>query len=320
LRVLTFNSHQPYLHLMAASLPWTLGVVIPRLPSGSTRDWDPGIRPVLPNIRLYRSAREALRDCSWDWFLAHNVHDLLDAREISLPKAFLVHGTLSGRILQDRSSIDRSRYIENLRTLLAANNAGVVYVSDLKRRDWGMPGTVIRSAVDTGEYEGYSGEIRGVLQVCNHLKERGAMLGWNAYQAVCRDLPYLVLGENGSLPSSRIARDWEDLKKQLRSYRIYLFTAVFPYEDGYNLALLEAMATGMPVATMRHSTSPVRDGMEGVVADSPEELREKVVWLLDRPDEAAKMGKNARERAEAEFPLSAFQSAWESYAAEMSRI
>jgi glycosyltransferase involved in cell wall biosynthesis len=271
------------------------------------------------NARLYASAQDALQDNSWDWILTHNVNDLIDAREIPFPKAFLVHGTLSGRILQDRSQIDRALYIRNLQLLLAASNCKVVYISELKRRDWGISGDVIRPGIDIREYGGYRGDIRGILQVCNHLKERGPMTGWKTHQEVCRDLPHLVLGNNRTLPSSRTTKGWEDLKEQLRSYRVYLYTPVYPYEDGYNLALLEAMAIGMPVATLHHETSPIRDGSEGVAASSTEELREKILRLLDCRDEAASLGNQARIRVEKEFPLSEFQRAWQAFAKRLTR-
>jgi hypothetical protein len=319
LRVLTFNSHQSYLHLLASSITWTFGIVSPRLPSGSVKDWDPRIRPLPPNAGLYHSVEEALHDGPWDWILVHNFHDLMDVRHISLPKVFLIHGTLSGRILQDQSTIDRKLYVRNLKLLLAANRCSVVYISELKRSDWGIPGQVIRSAVDVQEYGRYRGEIRGVLQICNHLRERGAMTGWKTHQVVCRNLIHAVIGENGNLPSSRAAKSWEDLKEQLQSYRVYLYTPAYPYEDGYNLALLEAMATGMPVAALQHKTSPIRDQVEGVVASTAEELRQKVIELLDRTDEAARMGANARIRVGKEFSLSEFRNAWQTFAQKLFR-
>jgi glycosyltransferase involved in cell wall biosynthesis len=302
---------------MAASIPWTFGIITPRLPSGAIKRWDPKIRPMPANIKLYGTAAAALKDASWDWVLTHNINDLIDSREIDLPKVFLVHGTLSGRILQDQSTIDRALYIKNLLLLLRTTGSHVVYISELKRKDWGIPGEIIRSAVDTSQYGGYRGNVRGVLQVCHRLKERGAMMGWNIYEETCRDLPNLVLGDNPDLPSSRIASGWEDLKQQLRSHRVYLYTPIYPYEDGYNLALLEAMATGMPIATMPHTTSPVRDGLEGVVGSTPGELREKIITLLNNPEEAIKLGNGARKRAEEEFSISSFQRDWQSLAAKL---
>ena len=281
------------------------------------KNWDPQIRPLPVNARIYPSVQAALREDSWDLALTHNVHDLMDVREISLPKVFLVHGTLSGRILQDQAAVDRALYIKKLRFLLDASGSQVVYISELKREDWGIPGAVIRPAVDVKLYGGYRGDFRGILQVCNHLKARGAMMGWETFQVVCRGLPSLVVGDNRDLAASSKAKDWDDLKSHLRSFRLYLYTPIYPYEDGYNLALLEAMATGMPIATLQHPSSPIRDGIEGLVAETAEDLRERALYLLERPSEAEMLGKGARVRVESEFPMSGFRTAWQSLAQQL---
>jgi glycosyltransferase involved in cell wall biosynthesis len=316
-KVLTFNSHQPYLHLMAEALPWTLGVVTPKLPSGRIKEWNPGIRPLPDNVRLYSSVEEAARNSSWDWVLAHNITDLLDAGNITIPKVLLFHGTLSGRILQDQSDIDRNLYVKKLRLLLEANKTRNVYISELKRDDWGIPGDVILPGIDCSRYGGYHGTVRGILQVANHLKERGAMMGWPVHRTVCRDLPSLVLGDNPGMEPGLPAGSWEELKEYYRKYRVYLYTPVFPYEDGYNLAMLEAMASGMPVAALEHKTSPIRDGIEGVVAATARQLREKVVRILDDPEKSKALGEGARKRVETCFPISRFREAWEALAEKL---
>ncbi|MCK7492396.1 MAG: hypothetical protein MZW92_12915 [Comamonadaceae bacterium] len=122
---------------------------------------------------------------------------------------------------------------------------------------------MIPPGIDVTQYGGYSGDQAGVLQVCNHLQERGAMLGWEMHQSLCQDLPSLVLGLNARIPGSRQSESLDDLKEQYRRWRVYLYTAVHPYEDGYNLPLLEAMATGMPVATVSNPTSPVASWHRG---------------------------------------------------------
>lgn len=314
MRVLTFNSHQPYIHLLATTLPWKIGVVIPRLLSGREKAWNPAVRPQPPNVHLYASVAAAIQDSKWDWILAHNVDDLIEFKDLPLPKVFLVHGTLSGRIVQDRSTINREEYLSSFRMLLDAYGCRVIYVSELKKRDWGIPGEVIRTAIEPAEYGGYRGEISGVLQVSNYLRERGDMLGWTAHQTVCRDLPHLLLGQNRNSAECRLAKDWDDLKEHYKAYRIYLHTAIHPYEDGFNLALMEAMATGMPVATIQNPSSPIEDGVEGVVGSTGEELREKVLRLLARPREATQIGQAARLKLQKEFPLRRFQSAWEALA------
>ena len=77
------------------------------------------------------------------------------------------------------------------------------------------------------------------------------------------------------------------------------------------------MATGMPIATLRHPTSPIRDGLEGVVAETAEELREKVLSLLENQTEAVRMGQGARIRVGVEFPLSDFREAWNAFAKKL---
>ncbi len=317
MRVLTFNSHQPYLHLLATALPWEFGVVTPRLPSGVRKAWDECIRPLPDNVRLFPSVDVAIQEATWDWVLAHNVNDLLDCRVLTLPKAFLVHGTLSGRILQDRSSIERTSYLRDLRQILERHSCEIVYISSLKKDDWGLPGSIIQTAVDPVQYGGYRGDRQGVLRVCNYLRERGPMLGWEAHREICEGLPSLVLGLNRGLPGSRVASSWEDLKEQYRSYRVFLSTAIFPYEDGYNLAMLEAMATGMPIAAMENPTCPIENGHEGVVGRTASELREGVLRLLDSPEEAARMGAAARAKLEKEFSVASFRSAWQAFASAL---
>ena len=317
MRLLTFNSHQPFLHVLATSLPWELGVVVPRMESGARRTWDPAIRPLPENVRVFQSLPEALAAGPWELAMAHNFHDLVELKEVPLPRVFVAHGTITGRIVQDGSDLDPREYAEHMQVLFQALSCRVVYISRLKADDWGIPGEIIETAFDADAYGGYTGDVAGILQVSNHLKERGAILGWDVHQEVCRGLESLVLGVNPGIPHARRATDWDDLRAQYRRYRVYLHTAVHPYEDGFNLALMEAMATGMPIATTAHPTSPITDGVNGVVGRSAAELREKVVALLADPRRARAMGAAARETFRTRFPLARFRAGWEALAAGM---
>jgi glycosyltransferase involved in cell wall biosynthesis len=57
--------------------------------------------------------------------------------------------------------------------------------------------------------------------------------------------------------------------------------------------------------------------VEGFIGVTSEDLREKVIHMLDNPEEAAKMGRNARIRVENEFSLLKLQQAWQSYTARL---
>jgi glycosyltransferase involved in cell wall biosynthesis len=71
--------------------------------------------------------------------------------------------------------------------------------------------------------------------------------------------------------------------------------------EGSPLALLEAMSHGLPVVAASVGGVPeiVTDGREGLLYDSlsPEQGADKVVALLERPDNLTRLGAAARERA-----------------------
>jgi glycosyltransferase involved in cell wall biosynthesis len=109
------------------------------------------------------------------------------------------------------------------------------------------------------------------------------------------------------MPGVTAAANWEKLKGIFQSHRFYIHTADPRYEDGYNMATLEAMAAGLPVLGNRHPTSPIADGVDGFLSDSPSELRSRAGQLLSDPDLAWRMGQAARQTAIRRFPEARFQ-------------
>jgi glycosyltransferase involved in cell wall biosynthesis len=86
-----------------------------------------------------------------------------------------------------------------------------------------------------------------------------------------------------------------------------LFVAPSP-EPGTGVALLEAMAAGLPVVAAdtvanRQSITDNRDGLL-VPPDDVPALSAAIYRLLDEPQLAAALAASARQRAEADFPLS----------------
>ena len=80
-----------------------------------------------------------------------------------------------------------------------------------------------------------------------------------------------------------------------------------PSPEGSPVALLEAMAAGLPIAAVDAAAnrSVLTDGQEGllVAADDPAALMTEMARLYKEPDLAARLGNAARARAEAEFSL-----------------
>ncbi len=312
LRIVTVNSHQAYLHLLGG-LPHRFTVVDHGLPAAPC-PWDPRVRP-LPRAWRTASLSEAGlfgRNRPFDVGLAHNVTDLLALRELCDRLVLLVHCSLAGRIAYEGSRVPPREFAALVARYLAAVPAELVFVSELKRRSWaGLDGAVIDHGIPADAYRDWTGEQPLVLRVANLQKRREVLLHHALQQEALRGIPNRLVGVNPELAGAEPASDWDDLRRAYREARCFLVTNHPVLEDGYNLATLEAMATGMPVVTTPHPTSPVRHGWEGLVAEDAAGLRAHVSRLLLDRDYAARLGAQARLTALRQFPYAPFLAAWD---------
>lgn len=85
--------------------------------------------------------------------------------------------------------------------------------------------------------------------------------------------------------------------------------------EGYGLVLNEAMSCGLPCVSFRCKYGPediITDGKNGILveAESIEELASAMLWMIQHPDERAKMGVCARESA-AKYTKEMIMPIWE---------
>ncbi len=310
LRILTFNWHEAYIHLLAKT-GYAFDVV--EKSKAGVYGWIRAIRPVPDNCRLIPET-EALAGLGaglYDRVIAHNPGDLLFLKGVDIPKVLIFHNKLSTEIALAGDPVDRVEYLGQLSRLFSeAGNPALVFVSAAKRDDWGLDGRIIPPGIDPADYHGFSGERPKILRIGNGLKERDVMLGYSVQERLTRGLPSTILGLNPRIAHARLPRDWDEYRGLLRSHRVYLNTTLEPYEDGYNLAMLEAMATGMPVVSTPNSTSPLENGVTGYVSQDEGELRDALETLLkDRP-RAVSTGRRARESVIERFPIGEFVERW----------
>jgi glycosyltransferase involved in cell wall biosynthesis len=95
-----------------------------------------------------------------------------------------------------------------------------------------------------------------------------------------------------------------------RQHRAYVHTAGHRLDDGYNLGLIEAMTTGMPVVSTALAESPIEDGKNGFIDKDPRRLHAGLASLLLDPARALELGKRARETALQMFSVDGFVSGW----------
>jgi glycosyltransferase involved in cell wall biosynthesis len=304
LRLLTFNWHETYLSMLTSlGHRWD---VVPRKKGGRT-DWWAEVRPQPTNVDMIpeEEALDRLAAGDYDAVICHNLLDLGLVVDSDVPTVTIFH---TSRDLEVTHGLDLAAFDRYGRPLLARSTP--VFVSEMKQSTWEVDGHVIPPGIDLTSHDGYTGDAAIVLHVGNLKRELASVNGMADLEKAVGGLPFTLLGLNPSIPGARLSRDWDDLKSHFRNHRAYIHTTRMPYEDGYNLAMLEAMATGMPVVTLEHPTSPVEDGVSGLVGKSSTELAMGLLELLEDHARARELGIGARRRVAERFPFGAFQSRW----------
>jgi len=310
LKILTFNWHDPYLYLLGQTAQ-DIHVCDWMRRADGTQGWDYQKRPLRDNLTLIKDPAEAIAGLTanaYDLAIAHTLQDIKFLNDFDIPAIFLTHNALHNDGMGNQVAMSQIRsmvaeFVNKPNRLFAA-------ISQMKLDSWGLDGVIIRPGIDVADYGGYTGEVAAAVAVGNLFPERDFMLGFSALSEALENLPHQFVGENPRLPDARKAENWDDLKTFYRTYRVYANATVEAFEDGYNLGMLEAMSTGAPVVTMKNATSPIVDGVNGYVCDTPEVMRTRVSELLKDLDLAKQMGEAARKTVETDFSVGAFTTAW----------
>ncbi|MBI5575344.1 MAG: glycosyltransferase [Deltaproteobacteria bacterium] len=308
-RILTFNWHESYIHLLAKT-GYEFDVV--QVTKGGRFGWIREFRPVPRNCRLIDEAAALSRLAAggYDRIVAHNVFDLMFVLESDLPKAILFHTTVEVRAGEAGRDLKTAFHDKVRRLVTLSPNVTPIFISRLKKESWGLDGEIILPGIDLAEYGGYTGSERKVLRIGNFLKEADPASGFSIQEKALSGLPATVLGLNPTVAGSFVPKDWDDCRGYMRSHRVYVNTTQAPFEDGYNLAMLEAMATGMPVVSAENPSSPIENGANGYVSADERELRARVEDLFSDRGLAGTLGQKARETVADRFPIESFISNW----------
>ncbi len=309
-RILTFNFHEPYLCLMAKT-GYDIDVGLYANPPHA-REWQTQFRPVPPNLTFIEESkwRADLEAGRYDVVIAQNEMNAIDLLPCETPALLLCHNrrTFLETTIEEKPNAGRAMYAEALEKL--AQLFDFIFISESKRADYGLPGRVILPGIDLADYGGYTGEVREVLRVGNVMRARNLMFDVDFQETVCRDLPNKLLGEDAAIPDATPSKSFDDLLDHYRTRRCMLHVTCGQYEDGYNLAMLEAMACGMPVVALSNPTSPITDGVDGYTAPDAGTLRNRLEMLLDEPSLAAAIGERGRDTVAAKFPIARFVENW----------
>ena len=311
-RVLSFNWHEPYLCMLAGTGEM-FEIVEPYEGMGSIRRWDESRRPRPPNLAVVsmKEAQRGLTSGRYDLAVCHNFNDIKVIYDYPLPAVLVFHNKLTTDLALGGNTVSRESYTASVLPL-ASRARELVFVSESKREDWGLDGVVIKPGMDIDDTVPYRGHEKRILRVGNLMRERDLMLGFRLQEEICEGFDSTLLGRNPSLGHSRPPESWEDLKSCYSSHRVYLNTTLHPYEDGYNMSMLEAMAAGAPVVSVSNPTSPIENGVNGYVSENVGALRDAIAALMEDADLARTVGRRGKETVAELFSLGSFVAGWRS--------
>ena len=306
--LLVFNCHEAWVYQLGM-LGFSLDIIV-GLKGRFKQSWDEQMRPVPPNSRLINLPEALKSPKCYYCIITHNITDLLDVKFRPEPRLLVIHSTVEGRVLEEKSKVGPQRIRQMLRKYLELVDVHVVAVSMLKGKSWGFTEDIVAFGVEPGDYLPYSGQEACGLRICNFIESRKKILLWDLHRKAFDGISVKLIGHNPNMPGVTAAQSWDNLKKMLQAHRFYIHTADPRLEDGFNMASIEAMAAGMPILGNRHPGSPVEHGVSGFLSDDPGELCKYAKVLLEDRDLAVSMGAEARKVVSEHFSVVKFRKAF----------
>lgn len=305
LNILTVNRHTGYLYnLSKIGHHWSV-----------LDEWVQNNRPLPTNFNLidWHSARQQFS--RFDAVVGHDIRrDIARFLPYCLRFRKPYFQVLHGR--RGRGGFSRSRLrgvVKSLYsnvalgTLVKLGLVRLVFISPYARSDWGMPGTTINQGIPLDEVGPYVGTENSLLTVGNMLHREH--FAFDLLMEIGTRVPLRIVGDNPEIPGCSPSRNWSELQSLYCHYRAYLNLTREP-EDGYNLAVLEAMASGMPVIALKHPSTPIRNGENGFLVEDASEAVDRAKQLIGDIELARRLGKCARTTIEQNFSMDTFRTAW----------
>lgn len=310
MKILTFNHHESYICSLAETgHQFDVVVRYKKLDLA----WSPHQRRSPPNVRTVifdQSIKSALNRNEYDVVICHTVKNLIWLFGYQKPTyIFIAHIPLffysPGLLFK---SIGKKAIFKIFKW---THRVHFFAVSEFKRKMWHEKGTVARLApqvfLPITPETGY----QQVIVVVNQLKERRKELGYDYIEPLLTQFPIQVIGDNPGVPGSIKPANFAEFQTLFRAARIYLYTIRYPFGDGYNTAMLEAMSMGMAVVTLANPSSPICHQVNGLVANDIEELKQHLSYLLLNPGDVDRLGAAAKQTVAEQFSQELFLQGWQ---------
>ncbi len=309
LRILTINHHEPFLSSLAKTGHDFYVITRYKVHDYS---WNPSTHPVPSNFTLIEfndEQKAKVKTGFFDVIICHTIKDLLFYYPYrKVPYIFVAHITLKYVTVVDwiRSLLKKLTY----HVFSLTHKIKFVGISELKYKSWSIKGEIIRTfPLNLPPPDPGIGYDR-VIVVGNQMKRRGLECGYDLIEQVMQTIPLTIIGNNPDITAAVIPKNRQEFINAFRSGRIFLFTTRFPYNDGYNLAMLEAMTMGMATVSVENPSSPIIHNFNGLIGKDVEEIITHLKRLLDNPQLVDELGWNAQRTVHEQFSEELFINKW----------
>jgi hypothetical protein len=189
----------------------------------------------------------------------------------------------------------------------------IVHVTNYNRLMWDC-GNNPTSVIDHGVVmptARYTGTLERGIVVINNLGTRGRRLGFDIFEDMRRKIPLDVVGlgteDMGGLGPIR----HDELPEFLSQYRFFFNPIRY---TSLGLAIIEAMMVGLPIVGLATTelVTVIQNGVNGYLSLDVDELVGHMRRLLDSPEEARRLGENARAYVSERFSIERFAADWKS--------
>ena len=266
------------------------------------------------NVRLLSwndDVAQCLREGTYGLVICHTIRDLLFfAGFRNVPFVFVIHIALYSHSLKFLARWVIKRVV--LEWFVRTRRCAIVAVSPFKCASWKVekhqPQTIYLATLPVKTRRSRGGSLK-IVTVGNGFAWRQELNNGLLTQ-IRQKLAVTVVGENPELEEAVTCSSREEYLALLADHDVFLYTTAHPWNDSYNTATLEAMASGLALASLRHPDSTeqfVGGGVFGVDASS---LLAQLKTLQAKPEMARAMGSVNQRTIQERFSLEMFVERW----------
>lgn len=226
-------------------------------------------------------------------------YEILSDEQRRLPKIYLEHNTPKPHPTDTRHPVDDPAVL-------------LVHVTHYNRLMWdngSTPTIVIEHSVAIDPTASYTGRLERGITIINGMRQRPRIAGYDLFLKARELVPLDAVGMGTEALDGLGDVPYRELHRRIADYR-FLFSPI--RYTSLPLAVIEAMTMGMPVVALATTELPtvIEHGRSGYVSCDMDALIECMCYLLAYPEEAKRLGENARAVARERFGLERFIRDW----------